>query len=62
MGGNEAFQLMRGIDPMLKGIVSSGYSHDTVMSNYRDYGFIAVLKKPYNIDEIGEVIASVMAG
>lgn len=55
-GGLETFQEMLKIDPGITGIVSSGYSHDPVMSNYKDYGFAAVLKKPYNFDELRKII------
>lgn len=58
-GGVETFQEMRKIDPGIMGIVSSGYSHDPVMSNFRDYGFAAVLKKPYNFDELREIITGI---
>jgi len=52
MGGLEAFSAMRMISPEVKGIVSSGYSSDPVMSNYREYGFAGVLKKPYMFNEL----------
>ena len=58
-GGLETFQEMRKLDPGIKGIVSSGYSHDPVMSSYIDYGFTAVLKKPYNFDELREVVSRI---
>lgn len=58
-GGLETFQLMRNIDPGIRGIVSSGYSHDPVMSNYMDYGFTAVLKKPYNFDELRDIVSRI---
>ncbi|HPJ33759.1 MAG TPA: ATP-binding protein [Spirochaetota bacterium] len=60
-GGLEAFKQMKKIDPDLKGIVSSGYSHDPVMSNFADYGFTAILKKPYNFDELRDTISKVIA-
>lgn len=60
-GGLETFQEMRKIDPGLKGVVSSGYSHDPVMSNFMDYGFSAVLKKPYNFDELRSIISQMIS-
>ena len=58
-GGLETFREMRKIDPGVTGIVSSGYSHDPVMSNFMDYGFTAVLKKPYNFDELRDIISRI---
>ncbi|PKL17253.1 MAG: hypothetical protein CVV49_12000 [Spirochaetae bacterium HGW-Spirochaetae-5] len=60
MGGLEAFSAMRMIAPEVKGIVSSGYSSDPVMSNYREYGFTGVLKKPYMFNELGRLIKEIL--
>ena len=56
MGGLEAFSAMKMISPDLKGVVSSGYSSDPVMSNYHEYGFSGVLKKPYLYNELGSLL------
>lgn len=47
IGGKETIEMLLKIDPNVKAIVSSGYSSDPVMANYQDYGFSAVLRKPY---------------
>lgn len=47
VGGKEAIEKLLRIDPDIKAIVSSGYSTDPIMAKYRDYGFSAVLVKPY---------------
>jgi len=52
MGGKEAAEKLLALDPEVKVIVSSGYSTDTVMANYREYGFKGRLAKPYQIDEL----------
>ena len=44
------------IDPNARAIVSSGYSNDPVMANFRDYGFLGMVPKPYGIrDMLDEV-------
>jgi two-component system, cell cycle sensor histidine kinase and response regulator CckA len=58
MGGKEAIQKLREIDPNVFGIVSSGYSNDPIMSVYQDFGFKAVIVKPYRIEEMEEVLAN----
>lgn len=60
MGGQEAIGILMQIDPEVKAIVASGYSNDPVMSNCRDYGFTAVLAKPFSIEELGRVLQSVV--
>ncbi len=56
VGGKEAIIMLLQIDPKVKAVVSSGYASDPVMANYRDYGFSAVLSKPYRLQEMGEVL------
>ncbi len=59
MGGKEAIQKLSEIDPSVYGIVSSGYSNDPIMSNYKDFGFKAVIIKPYRIEEMEEALAQI---
>ena len=52
MGGVEAAAKILQMEPQTRIVVSSGYSSDPVMSNYRDYGFCGRLKKPFKIQEM----------
>ncbi len=61
MGGRECIERIREIDPDVKAIVSSGYSTDPIMANYEDYGFSGVAAKPYRIEELKDVLQSVLA-
>jgi PAS domain S-box-containing protein len=60
MGGKEAIQRLLEIDPNVKAIVSSGYSDDPVMADYRKYGFCGVVAKPYDAEELSEVLHKVI--
>ncbi len=62
MGGLEALERLRAIDPAVRAIVSSGYSSDPVLANYRDYGFRGRVAKPYELAEFGRVLREVSAG
>jgi PAS domain S-box-containing protein len=56
MGGKETVAILRDIDPNVKAIVSSGYSDNPVLSNYKDYGFSGILSKPYVIEDVLKAI------
>ncbi len=55
-GGGDAAKELRAFDPGARIIVSSGYSPDEVLSNYREFGFSGVLKKPYTFDDLRRMI------
>jgi DNA-binding NtrC family response regulator len=60
MGGKEAFQKLKEIDKNVVGIVSSGYTDDSTMSNYKDFGFSGIIVKPYQVDDMAEVLAAII--
>ena len=60
MGGAETLQRLAEIDPGVKAVVSSGYSDGAGISGYREQGFKAFLKKPYNVDELRKVLNSLL--
>jgi len=62
MGGKEAMQELIGMDPDVKGIVSSGYSDDPGMTDYKQYGFSGVVAKPYTVEELSEKLSQVLKG
>ncbi|HTO03950.1 MAG TPA: response regulator, partial [Opitutus sp.] len=56
MGGRDALEQLSQLDPEVKAIVSSGYSNDQVLSNYRDYGFCGIVAKPYETAALAAVL------
>ncbi|MDH3890112.1 MAG: PAS domain S-box protein [candidate division Zixibacteria bacterium] len=47
LGGIETVDRLRRIDPNIPAIVCSGYSNDPILASYRDYGFQAIIGKPF---------------
>ncbi len=62
MGGLEAIKGLLEIDPDIKAIVSSGYSNNPEMSDFRRYGFSGVISKPYKVTELSKILDRVITG
>ena len=60
MGGIETMRQLVKIDPDVKAVVSSGYSEDAALSNYREFGFRAALNKPYSLTGLQSVLDSLL--
>jgi signal transduction histidine kinase/ActR/RegA family two-component response regulator len=60
MGGLEAADKLKELDPSSKLIVSSGYSDAPVMSEFAEYGFEAVIVKPWTVKDMSEVLRRVL--
>jgi PAS domain S-box-containing protein len=62
MGGREAAERILAIDPSARLLVSSGYSEDTVIADYRRHGFAAALPKPYNAQQLCDAVRATIGG
>ena len=60
MGGKETVQKLLAIDTKVKAIVSSGYSNDPIMADYKKYGFCNMIIKPYRVYEISQILHSAL--
>jgi CheY-like chemotaxis protein len=59
MGGREAAEKILEFDPDAHLIVSSGYSVDPVMAQYKNFGFCGAVGKPYEAKEIAQVLSAI---
>ena len=57
MGGKETVTAILAIDKEASVFVSSGYSNDPIMVNYKDYGFVGVIAKPFDMTAIQKTLA-----
>lgn len=59
-GGSDVLKALRAMQPVLPSIVTSGAWHDPAMSRPADFGFDAVLRKPFSRDELLDVVNKVL--
>jgi PAS domain S-box-containing protein len=62
LGGRETLQALRTLDPLVRAIVSSGYSADPVLARHRDYGFAAMVAKPYRLEDLARTFRELLHG
>jgi two-component system, cell cycle sensor histidine kinase and response regulator CckA len=60
MGGRDTVRELMKITPHVKTIASSGYCSEEVASDFSQAGFSAFIAKPYQIEELGEVLHSLV--
>lgn len=61
MDGIETIQHLRSVDPQVKALVSSGNSNAPGMADYQDTGFVGVIAKPYQLEELATRLRDIIA-
>ena len=56
LDGLDTIKGLKVMDPQVKAIVSSGFTNDPVMTNFKEYGFQGVLPKPYKMKDIEDAL------
>ncbi len=62
MDGREVFTRLRDVDPGVKVIASSGYSHDRDADDLLREGALGFVQKPYRIAELVKIVGDVLEG
>jgi len=60
MGGLEAMQGLRKIDPTLRAVLISGHAEQSVLREHTRFGFDAALTKPFDFEELRDVLAKLL--
>jgi len=60
LGAKETIIKLQEIDPEVKSIVSTGYSNDPSIYNYKEMGFKGVIKKPYELQELSTLLKNLL--
>jgi PAS domain S-box-containing protein len=61
-GAKETLPMLTSTDPHAKVIISSGYSTNPMITDYRSFGFAAAIVKPYGFKELQEALGKVFTG
>jgi two-component system, cell cycle sensor histidine kinase and response regulator CckA len=61
MGGADAAERLRALDPGVRAIVSSGYSRDPNVVNYKEKGFRGVISKPFRLQDVEDALREALA-
>ncbi len=56
MGGKETIERLLEIDSEVKAIISSAYSDDPAISEFKEYGFRGAVIKPFTIEQLSEAV------
>jgi signal transduction histidine kinase/CheY-like chemotaxis protein len=60
VGGQDAVHTIKKIEPNVRVIASSGHLEHPVMQDHKQFGFNAVLEKPYKLEKLQQVIEAVI--
>jgi CheY-like chemotaxis protein len=61
IGGKEVINILCKDDPAVRGVVSSGYSDDPIFSDHTAFGFKAILRKPFRLEELAEALKTALS-
>ena len=62
MDGAEAFDALRRMNPEIRVVLASGYSHEDMTSRFQGKRLDGVLQKPYTLATLREALAGLMPG
>ncbi|SDN22906.1 PAS domain S-box-containing protein [Desulfonauticus submarinus] len=60
IGGKEVGERILALNPQAKMVLVSGYSDSFILKNYKKYGFCAMLRKPFSIDELVHILRKII--
>lgn len=62
MGGRQAIVKLREVDPAVRAIVASGFSTNSILSDFQAHGFLGAITKPFTLQSMSQTLTQVLAG
>jgi CheY-like chemotaxis protein len=60
MGGRETIEGLRKIDPNVKAVAISGFAEDSIMRDYKQFGFEGIILKPFNLKQLQDTLTEII--
>ena len=60
MGGLDALERLKALDPDVRAIASSGYSDSPVLGDFERFGFVGALAKPFHFTMLVNLLRTVL--
>lgn len=60
LDGRETFQSIKNLDPYVKAVITSGYTEDPVILNFKQYGFSMAITKPFRISDLEKTLLTLL--
>ena len=61
MGGLDALERLKSVDPHVRAVAASGYSDSPVISEFERYGFVGALAKPFHFTMLVNLLRKVLS-
>ncbi len=62
MDGGDCFRTLKGINPEIRAVLTTGYSRDGAAQQILDEGMLGFAQKPYRVNQLSEIVANAMGG
>jgi CheY-like chemotaxis protein len=62
MGGRECFRALKEINPEVRAVLCTGYGFNVATQQLLDEGMVAIVAKPYELDQLSKAIALAVNG
>ncbi len=60
-GAKTVIKALRKIDPHVQAIITTGYSGEPILKDYRRFGFVGALAKPFQLSEVTALIRKILS-
>ncbi len=60
MSAKECFRMIRGINPHVRVILSTGYAHNNIVQEVMDEGMVGFVQKPFQMNSLSQVVSEAL--